>query len=149
MFIDSSPQAGDIFMTTKFMTTKLLVSISLKSFFLKLCLICSFGTYSSLSSFFLTLCVGFYAVNEKQSLPVLKEWLHFGDESFCSTLPSIWLLLKPLSLSKWPIIFLTASYTWECVRPVSVSKGRILVAGFMLTGSQSFWHHLLKVCKYM
>ena len=56
----------------------------------------SFETYSFVSSLCLILCVGFYALDEKQSLlPMVKSWLQEMNLSV-QPCPSSWLSLNPL-----------------------------------------------------
>ena len=63
-----------IFMTITLNSVRLIPYLTfIKVFFLKSYLVLSFGTYSSASSFCLTLCVGFSALAKTVTLPSLEE----------------------------------------------------------------------------
>lgn len=93
MFIHSSPQFGEIFMTItlKSLSGKLLISPSLKIFPLWFYLVLSFGT-CSLSSFCLTLGVGFYTADETTTSPGLEGVPCVDDESYYPTLPQLFVI---------------------------------------------------------
>ena len=67
---------------------KLLISISLRFFFLRfLILFFLFGTYSFVSSFPLTLCFGFYALDKTAASLSLEGMTCVGEEPYYSTPP--------------------------------------------------------------
>lgn len=63
--------------------------------------------------------------------------------------PSSPLSLKPLWLSKQPILFLVAPSSWRCVKTCQCLKGGRSTSAprFRLIGSQTLWQWLLRYAK--
>lgn len=86
-------------------------------FSLKFCLIPLIRTYFSLSSFSLSLYIAFYALDKIDSSLSLEEVAPYRRGPVFSILPSSWLSLKPLWLSKqlillYFIIFFFLKFYW-------------------------------------
>ena len=96
--------------------------LSFVRFFFPWGLSCSFfGTYSSVSLFYLTVCVGFYALDETATSLNFK-----GLNFLVQPCPRYLLSLKLLWLSKWPILFLIAPSSWGCAKTSQGPKGKDL-----------------------